>query len=499
MLPLCGLEAPGRHAERERPTGRGRAAARHRQHRGSDRRRRLPRLRPVRRAVLAALPPARACARASSSGSRRSRTLKRLPVNVRPLLGIREGLQPGHAGARAAGVRVSRQGPARPGRPLPRRVSIARRRARPALVARLQRRLLGLRLRLADAVRPLPGRSRRRSSRRASSRTPSSQRTRRTGVPERSPLCVERGRVRHARPEPHPGPDDSFCWSYSPLDRQPVLNATAKGARLLRAGRQLARPPGAARHCAGVAPLRRRPPVAETAPGRTRSTTRAAGATTSTPATCSTACTSTSTRTGDATFAESTERGWRYYRDHFFDDGAVPRYYDRDRYPVDATAAAQSLLTLCRFGDVATARRVANWSLEHLQRRDGAFAFQLHRHYANRIPYMRWSTAWMFCGLARVEPGSDRTEGLDRHRQPAAGAVPAAVQARVRGSAATRSSSPRATTGSRSSFSANAASSTRSSGARRAPAECARRRAALVARTRSTRLFKRGAAARTSS
>jgi len=23
-----------------------------------------------------------------------------------------------------------------------------------------------------------------------------------------------------------------FCWSYSPLDRQPVLNATAKGARL---------------------------------------------------------------------------------------------------------------------------------------------------------------------------------------------------------------------------------------------------------------------------
>ena len=74
-----------------------------------------------------------------------------------------------------------------------------------------------------------------------------------------------------------------------------------------------------------------------------------------------------------------------------------------DRYPVDATAAAQSLLTLCRFGDVATARRVADWSLEHLQRRDGAFAFQLHRRYTNRIPYMRWSTAWMYCGLARVE------------------------------------------------------------------------------------------------
>ena len=80
----------------------------------------------------------------------------------------------------------------------------------------------------------------------------------------------------------------------------------------------------------------------------------------------------------------------------------MPRYYDRSRYPIDATAAAQSLLTLCRFGDLATARRVADWSVEQLQRPDGAFAFQIQRRYTNRIPYMRWSTAWMYCGLARV-------------------------------------------------------------------------------------------------
>ena len=30
-----------------------------------------------------------------------------------------------------------------------------------------------------------------------------------------------------------PGRDDSFCWSYSPLDSQTVLNATLKGSRLL--------------------------------------------------------------------------------------------------------------------------------------------------------------------------------------------------------------------------------------------------------------------------
>ncbi len=222
-----------------------------------------------------------------------------------------------------------------------------------------------------------------------------------TGVPEALPLCSSAVEFVTQDLNRISGPNDSFCWSYSPLDHQPVLNATAKGARL----------------CAQVAQLTGRPELLETARASLRfvaANQSASGAwpyAVDDPRSWSDnfhtgyvldSLHEYGTRTGDATFAESTERGWRHYRDHFFDDGEVPRYYDRERYPIDATASAQSLLTLCRFGDVATARRVAAWSLEHLQRQDGAFAFQLHRHYANRISYMRWSTAWMFCGLARV-------------------------------------------------------------------------------------------------
>ena len=221
------------------------------------------------------------------------------------------------------------------------------------------------------------------------------------GIPEALPLCVSAAEFVSNDLNRIPGPDESFCWSYSPLDRQPVLNATAKGARL----------------CAQVAGLAGRSDLLDAARGSLRFVAahqRADGAwpyAVDDPRSWSDnfhtgyvldCLHEYEQRTADPTFRDATDKGWSYYRSHFFDDGCIPRYYDRRRYPIDATAAAQSLLTLCRFGDLATARRVAAWSLGRLQRPDGAFAFQIHRRYTNRIPYMRWSTAWLYCGLARV-------------------------------------------------------------------------------------------------
>jgi hypothetical protein len=221
------------------------------------------------------------------------------------------------------------------------------------------------------------------------------------GIPEALPLCISAAEFVRTDLNRIPGPDGSFCWSYSPLDRQPVVNATAKGARL----------------CAQVATLAGRSDLLADARDSLRFVAahqRPDGAwpyAVDDPRSWSDnfhtgyvldCLQEYEHRTADTTFRAATDAGWTYYRDHFFDDGSIPRYYDRRRYPVDATAAAQSLLTLCRFGDLATARRVADWSIRRLQRPDGAFAFQIHRHYTNRIPYMRWSTSWLYCGLARV-------------------------------------------------------------------------------------------------
>ncbi len=106
--------------------------------------------------------------------------------------------------------------------------------------------------------------------------------------------------------------------------------------------------------------------------------------------------------TGEHDFDAVARRGWRNYREQFFAEGVIPKYYDTRLHPIDATACAQSVITLSKFGDVATAVRVALWTIDRLQQDDGSFAYQVHRRYVNRITYVRWSVAWMLLGLSTL-------------------------------------------------------------------------------------------------
>jgi hypothetical protein len=59
-------------------------------------------------------------------------------------------------------------------------------------------------------------------------------------------------------------------------------------------------------------------------------------------------------------------------------------------------------LTLCAFNDVDQARRVAAWTSARLSNEDGSFAYRLGRWRVDRTVFVRWSVAWMFCGLSRL-------------------------------------------------------------------------------------------------
>ena len=106
--------------------------------------------------------------------------------------------------------------------------------------------------------------------------------------------------------------------------------------------------------------------------------------------------------TGDDSFADAIKRGWHFYRQHFFAPPCIPKYFHDRTEPIDATAGAQALLTLSRFGDAATALHVADWLIEHMQCADGHFAYQIRRGRRIETPFMRWSTAYLFLGLSRV-------------------------------------------------------------------------------------------------
>jgi hypothetical protein len=106
--------------------------------------------------------------------------------------------------------------------------------------------------------------------------------------------------------------------------------------------------------------------------------------------------------TGDRMHIEALRWGELFYREHFFLHGQIPKYYHDRVYPIDAHAAAQSIVTLLDAGDVETAWGVAGWAIAEMQAPDGYFIYQIHRRFTNRIPYLRWSNAWMMYALARL-------------------------------------------------------------------------------------------------
>lgn len=109
--------------------------------------------------------------------------------------------------------------------------------------------------------------------------------------------------------------------------------------------------------------------------------------------------------TGDTTFHEHLERGLRYYVANFFEADGCPKYYDTAKWPIDIHCPGQLLVTLQRTGQMESnadlAERVLRWTVANMQdKKHGYFYYQLKRGISSKIPYMRWSNAFMFYALS---------------------------------------------------------------------------------------------------
>ena len=104
--------------------------------------------------------------------------------------------------------------------------------------------------------------------------------------------------------------------------------------------------------------------------------------------------------TGDQSFKKYTEKGFDYYINTFFTEEGIPKYYSNSIYPVDIHAPSQLIITVKKMGKTASAGdvvdRVINWSIDNMQDKKGYFYYQINKYFTSRIPYMRWSQAWMF-------------------------------------------------------------------------------------------------------
>jgi len=106
--------------------------------------------------------------------------------------------------------------------------------------------------------------------------------------------------------------------------------------------------------------------------------------------------------TGDESFVESAQRGFEYWDTTFWRKDGAPRHYHNETYPLDCHCSAQGILTYLAFGDLTKANFVAQWTLQNMWDERGFFWYQRGRWMANRVCYMRWTQAWMYCALAKL-------------------------------------------------------------------------------------------------
>jgi hypothetical protein len=109
-------------------------------------------------------------------------------------------------------------------------------------------------------------------------------------------------------------------------------------------------------------------------------------------------------------FPESAQRGFEYWDRTFWGEDFAPRYYHNSDHPFDVHCSAQGILTYLAFGQVDKANAVARWALENMWDGRGFFWYQRGRWHTNRICYMRWAQAWMYCALAKLIKANETTD-----------------------------------------------------------------------------------------
>jgi len=108
--------------------------------------------------------------------------------------------------------------------------------------------------------------------------------------------------------------------------------------------------------------------------------------------------------TGDNRFNARIQKGFDYYITNFFLKDGTPKYYHNKTYPIDIHCPGQLFVTLHHLKQFSKhrvlAKKVMDWTIQNMQDKRGYFYYQLKKGMSSRIPYMRWSNAFMFYAIS---------------------------------------------------------------------------------------------------
>jgi hypothetical protein len=97
---------------------------------------------------------------------------------------------------------------------------------------------------------------------------------------------------------------------------------------------------------------------------------------------------------------ESINIGFDYYLGNLFTKNMLPKYFNNKLYPLDIHAYAVAIIVFTLFGEDKLCRSVYDNVIDILYSGKGYFYFRKTKLWTIKIPYMRWSNAWMFYALS---------------------------------------------------------------------------------------------------
>ncbi|MBN2323603.1 MAG: hypothetical protein JXQ30_07710 [Spirochaetes bacterium] len=109
--------------------------------------------------------------------------------------------------------------------------------------------------------------------------------------------------------------------------------------------------------------------------------------------------------TGDKTYLGHLRRGLDFYINNFFEENGRPKYYHNETYPVDSQCISQSIDTLANFSDIESstlqlALKVAQWAIDNMQHDKGFFYYRQYPLVKVKTPMLHWAQATTYKALA---------------------------------------------------------------------------------------------------
>lgn len=102
-------------------------------------------------------------------------------------------------------------------------------------------------------------------------------------------------------------------------------------------------------------------------------------------------------------------KGLAFYKEHQFLSNGRSLWRLPKKWPVDIHNQSQGIITFAKLADyhpdyLPFAKTIASWTISQMQDKAGYFYFRKYPLFMNKIPYIRWSQAWMMLALSGVLP-----------------------------------------------------------------------------------------------